>query len=340
MISQIQPNTFAGPVKPAPTFRIKPGSRRLTTDSPSKLTKAQEREITKQANAQEREIAKQAKAQERETAKQAKAQEREIAKQAKLERKARVIIIKQRVKNQAKCTVKLLSIYREQEKSRVHMRLVAARQEVARIRQEVAQVRQEEVQVRQQRQAVELVRNQQQMAMRQYWHDELLRLRDNPIAVRPPEVDGPLIFDEQLLRQQRIVEFQPEIQRRQRHRVNPALQPRNTPVQPRIAPVQSAEWRQHLNKIQDLRLQDSRDETHTNQNQLICADHAFAQDECPICMETIGETNVMILRCGHKTCSDCIIETIQLIGGMKCPTCREQIGVRVSNWIPPFEIIE
>ena len=70
-------------------------------------------------------------------------------------------------------------------------------------------------------------------------------------------------------------------------------------------------------------------------DQLICCETAYKEDECPICFETIGETNNMILRCGHQVCGDCIIHHLQMVGGMKCPVCREQVGVRVKDWIPP-----
>ena len=71
------------------------------------------------------------------------------------------------------------------------------------------------------------------------------------------------------------------------------------------------------------------------QEQLTCATTAFQTDECPICLEDLGETNCMVLRCGHKTCGDCILRHFQSVGGRKCPVCRDQYAVRVKGWIAP-----
>ena len=71
------------------------------------------------------------------------------------------------------------------------------------------------------------------------------------------------------------------------------------------------------------------------QQQLTCATTAFQADECPICLEDLGETNCMVLRCGHKTCGDCILRHFQSVGGRKCPVCRDQYAVRVKGWIAP-----
>lgn len=71
------------------------------------------------------------------------------------------------------------------------------------------------------------------------------------------------------------------------------------------------------------------------QAQLTCAATAFQTDECPICLEDLGETNCMVLRCGHKTCGDCILTHFQRVGGRKCPVCRDQYAVRVKGWIAP-----
>jgi DNA repair exonuclease SbcCD ATPase subunit len=80
-----------------------------------------------------------------------------------------------------------------------------------------------------------------------------------------------------------------------------------------------------------------RQNARKTQNQLVCAERAFGEDTCPICFDDIGKTNFMVLRCGHQTCSDCIIQNIQRVRGMNCPVCREQIGVRVKGWLPALE---
>ena len=80
---------------------------------------------------------------------------------------------------------------------------------------------------------------------------------------------------------------------------------------------------------------DLRNESRT-QEQLTCATTAFQTDECPICLEDLGETNCMVLRCGHKTCGDCILRHFQTVGGRKCPVCRDQYAVRIKGWLAPI----
>ena len=80
---------------------------------------------------------------------------------------------------------------------------------------------------------------------------------------------------------------------------------------------------------------DNRNESRT-QEQLTCATTAFHTDECPICFEHLGETNCMVLRCGHKTCGDCILRHFQNVGGRKCPICRDQYAVRIQGWNAPI----
>ena len=58
-------------------------------------------------------------------------------------------------------------------------------------------------------------------------------------------------------------------------------------------------------------------------------------NECPICMEPLGQTNICVLRCGHKTCGDCLFHHFQSAGGTACPMCRQDFAVRVPGWIPP-----
>lgn len=51
-------------------------------------------------------------------------------------------------------------------------------------------------------------------------------------------------------------------------------------------------------------------------------------DECPICMDKIGNTNKTILRCGHQFCVTCLFQNIEVISKNKqkfhceCPICR------------------
>lgn len=61
-------------------------------------------------------------------------------------------------------------------------------------------------------------------------------------------------------------------------------------------------------------------------------------DECPICMEPLGQTNIVVLRCGHKTCGDCIFHHFQRSGGSSCPSCRQDFAVRLPGWTPPAPV--
>ena len=57
--------------------------------------------------------------------------------------------------------------------------------------------------------------------------------------------------------------------------------------------------------------------------------------ECPICMDELGETNKVILRCGHQLCGDCIFKHVQNARGTQCPCCRAEYTYRPSGWVPP-----
>ena len=61
-------------------------------------------------------------------------------------------------------------------------------------------------------------------------------------------------------------------------------------------------------------------------------------DECPICMEPLGQTNIVVLRCGHKTCGDCIFHHFQRSAGTSCPSCRQDFAVRLPGWTPPAPV--
>lgn len=60
----------------------------------------------------------------------------------------------------------------------------------------------------------------------------------------------------------------------------------------------------------------------------ILRETAIDSNDCPICLETLIETNKTILRCGHTLCTNCLITQtlINFKDGMcKCPVCRERI---------------
>jgi len=56
---------------------------------------------------------------------------------------------------------------------------------------------------------------------------------------------------------------------------------------------------------------------------------------CGICWDELGEANVMITKCGHKFCCDCILSHFQNPQGNNCPCCRTEFAKRVDGWLPP-----
>ena len=55
-------------------------------------------------------------------------------------------------------------------------------------------------------------------------------------------------------------------------------------------------------------------------------ENAIKSETCPICMDTIGETDNIVLRCGHQFCSTCVFKhTFACISkhtDCTCPICR------------------
>ena len=57
---------------------------------------------------------------------------------------------------------------------------------------------------------------------------------------------------------------------------------------------------------------------------------AFEAEDCPICIEPLGETSKVILRCGHQICGTCMLTQTILAAKERnskkcqCPHCREE----------------
>jgi len=51
------------------------------------------------------------------------------------------------------------------------------------------------------------------------------------------------------------------------------------------------------------------------------------KDECPICMDSMGERNYIVPSCGHKLCMKCFIMNItkNVNSGCLCSLCRAKI---------------
>jgi len=49
-------------------------------------------------------------------------------------------------------------------------------------------------------------------------------------------------------------------------------------------------------------------------------DTIVVSEDCPVCMEELGETDKIVFRCGHQTCITCAVHLHR--GNIPCPTCR------------------
>ena len=62
----------------------------------------------------------------------------------------------------------------------------------------------------------------------------------------------------------------------------------------------------------------------------ILRETAIETDDCPICLDTLGDTAKVILRCGHQMCTACMLtQTLRAdtdaatnMRECKCPICR------------------
>ena len=272
-----------------------------------KQAKIQEREAKKQAKLQEKELAKQAKIQEREATKQAKlqaiVQEREAKKQAKIqereERQRLLVIRKQRVRE-------IRNNYKSQASTTsAHFARLALRDRWR---------REQEYRQQQQRQREEQQQQQQRLLREQQQQERLQRQ-----ATR---------------RNDRLIEdYRQQLQAQTAYLLGRGLP---IPVNANPETITSSSSRLSLTEYKRLMHKDKLNATKTKQEELICGQRAYKESECPICFECIGETNNMVLRCGHQVCGDCILHHIQTVGGTKCPVCREQITIRVKGWNPPI----
>ena len=60
----------------------------------------------------------------------------------------------------------------------------------------------------------------------------------------------------------------------------------------------------------------------------ILREKAVVADECPICIEALGETGKTVLKCGHTLCQGCFLQQVLRATATKrktdcaCPVCR------------------
>ena len=53
--------------------------------------------------------------------------------------------------------------------------------------------------------------------------------------------------------------------------------------------------------------------------------NVFTSENCPICMETLGKTNIVTTRCGHQLCVECFSKNLIEAKSNKCPVCRVSV---------------
>jgi len=70
-------------------------------------------------------------------------------------------------------------------------------------------------------------------------------------------------------------------------------------------------------------------------NNLPLVTEAIETTECPVCMDDLGNTNKVVLRCGHQFCGDCLFKHLQMPRGTNCPLCRGEYAIRPRGWLPP-----
>ena len=97
--------------------------------------------------------------------------------------------------------------------------------------------------------------------------------------------------------------------------------------------AREAEYRQYLQQRDVERAQILQREAEANLiiNRIelpIIRTDEVAADDCPICMETLGETNKSVLRCGHSLCTSCLLTqtlrgvTLKSTSSCFCTVCR------------------
>jgi len=311
-----------------------------------KKAKVEEKERAKKAKAEEKERAKKAKAEEKERAKvekeeekvrvkwakkveqlrakEAKHAERAAAMVAMKKRKERVREIRKQNNHQAELTALLLLKHRKSDRYR-YLReerrniQVTARADRAARRYALREGEDNTLWVREDNgRWVRTERTEREETT----HNRLREIETEMYELRRSGyLNRNLLEEESHDRQQRLYHERQHRRQQQQRRQHMERQ-----YQPR---------QQAVNPTQELINQDYID-CSKKQCELIQPKPAVETDSCPICFEDMDSNmNKMILRCGHQFCGDCIISHMQCIGGLKCPLCREQYGVRIAGWKPP-----
>ena len=290
----------------------------------AKVEKEEEKERAKKEKEEEKVRAKWAKKVEQLRAKEAKHAERAAAMVAMKKRKERIREIRKQNNHQVALTALLLLKHRKSDRYR-YLReerrniQVTARADRAARRYALREGEDNTLWVREDNgRWVRTERTEREETT----HNRLREIETEMYELRRSGyLNRNLLEEESHDRQQRLYH-----ERQQRRQQQQRQQHMERQYQPR---------QQAVNPTQELINQDYID-CSKKQSELIQPKPAVETDSCPICFEDMDSNmNKMILRCGHQFCGDCIISHMQCIGGLKCPLCREQYGVRIAGWKPP-----
>ena len=308
----------------------------------AKEAKVQERLLAKEAKVQSRVqsrlLAKEAKVQERLLAKEAKVQARLLAREAKLQSRLLKRVLAREAIKQAREAIK-------QER-------VQAREAIKQVRvakREALRKRKERVKEIKRLYKIQARRTENILIMQRYAETHRLALearaqllleeRDMRRARRENGMDSSWVRDTDgiwVIRQTPVpVPVQARPQARP-PRINPVRSYANQRGPARHQRV-NARRMTAVNPVQEL-INKDKIECNKPHAELITKGAAIEVKDCPICLDELGNTNQMVLRCGHSFCGDCIMEHMPRVGGLKCPVCRAQYGVRINGWVPPTQV--
>jgi hypothetical protein len=97
----------------------------------------------------------------------------------------------------------------------------------------------------------------------------------------------------------------------------------------RIGDEQRAREAEYQRRLEERRNRENRENRENRIVNLlpIIRDTAFEVNNCPVCLEDLGETGKSVLRCGHQLCMACLLTLTLRTSGTtvslcKCPVCR------------------
>ena len=85
-------------------------------------------------------------------------------------------------------------------------------------------------------------------------------------------------------------------------------------------------------------LQENQNETNqTNENVEMAMKKQKIHDNCPICLNQMQDTNIVITTCNHRFCFKCLMDSCNIKNS--CPLCRQEIEQYKQKKLPIFKHI-